>query len=230
MFVLLSFCVALGCWAFVPNLPAAARSSRSRHSAATCRVSGTWGACGANEVHPGRGFTIWRALSAGNEEEGGGGHDTRESAASPAAEEIRAVEEAMRAVEGKIAEVEEEIRAVAAKIDAVDAALAGGSDYLGITERDALLKEKDQLRREKDQLRRKEEQLRRKEEQLRRKEEQLREGKASGTANVHHVQIHSSLQKLDKRIEGPRARGATLLVLILCCRSGGVSAHTCTHV
>ncbi|CAN0068808.1 unnamed protein product [Ectocarpus sp. 8 AP-2014] len=101
-------------------------------------------------------------MSEGDEEEGGGDHDAREAAdGSPAADEIRAVQDEIRSVERKIEGAEEETAEVVKKIDGIEAAIAGGSKYLGMTDPEALLK----------QLGRKEEQLRRKEE----KEEQLRD-------------------------------------------------------
>ncbi|CAB1107641.1 unnamed protein product [Ectocarpus sp. CCAP 1310/34] len=74
--------------------------------------------------------------------------------------EIRAVDEKVEAVEEDIQAVAREIGSVGKKIEAVEAALSGGLPYLGIADRDLLLKEKEQLRREKEQLRKKEEQLR----------------------------------------------------------------------
>ncbi|CAN0368343.1 unnamed protein product, partial [Ectocarpus sp. 4 AP-2014] len=76
---------------------------------------------------------------------GGGDHDTREAAGgSPAADEIRAVQDEIRAVELRIEDVVEETKKVAKKIDDVEAAIDGGSGYLGMTDPEALLKERDQ--------------------------------------------------------------------------------------
>ncbi|CAN0371315.1 unnamed protein product [Ectocarpus sp. 4 AP-2014] len=106
-------------------------------------------------------MTSLSAMSEGVEEEGGGDHDAREAAdGSPAADEIRAVQDEIRGVERKIEDAEE-TAGVVKKIDDIEAAIAGGFKYLGMTDPEALLK----------QLGRKEEQLRRKEE----KEEQLRD-------------------------------------------------------
>jgi len=129
------------------------------------------------------------ALSEGNEEEGGGDHDTREAAGgSPAADEIRAVQHEIRVVERKIEDVEKETEEVAKKIDDVEAAIAGGSGYLGMTDPEALLKQLRTKEAEKMQLRREKEQLRTKEEQLRRKEEQLRANSApAGTEASRYV-------------------------------------------
>ncbi|CAN0396402.1 unnamed protein product, partial [Pylaiella littoralis] len=178
---LLLVCIAQACLAFVPSwtarlrssrsqppasTPAAVTSSLSQPSGATFLVFGTFGACGAHMVYPVRGITSLSALSEGNEEGGGGDHDTREAAGgSPAADEIHAVQDEIRGVEAMIEDVEKETKKVAKKIDDVEAAFAGGSGYLGITDPEALSKEKGQLRRE-EQLRKEEEQLRKEEEQL----------------------------------------------------------------
>ena len=74
--------------------------------------------------------------------------------------EFRAVGKRVDAVEEDIQAVGREIGSVGEKIEAVEAALSGGPPYLGITDRDLLLKREDQLRKEKEQLRKKEEQLR----------------------------------------------------------------------
>lgn len=81
--------------------------------------------------------------------------------------EIRVVDKKVEAVEEDIKAVGREIGSVGKKIEAVEAALSGGPPYLGITDRDLLLKEDDWLQKEKEQLQKEREQLRGKEAQLR---------------------------------------------------------------
>ena len=186
--VLLLVCIAQACLAFVPSwtatfrssrsqspasTPAAATSSLSQASGATCLVFGPFGACGARMMYPVRGTTSLSALSEGNEVDGGGDHDTREVAGgSPAADEIGAVQDEIRGVERKIEDVEKETEGFSNKIDDVEAAIAGGSGYLGMVDPEALLRDREQLRREQEQVRFEKRQLRTNEERLRRKEEQ----------------------------------------------------------
>ncbi len=155
--VLLLVCIAPACLAFVPSwtatfrssrsqppasTPAAATSSLSQPSGATCLVLGTFGACGAHMVYPVRGITRLSALSEGNEEAGRGDHDTREAAGgSPAADEIRAVQDETRGVERKIEDVEKETEEIVKKIDDVEAAIAGSFGYLGITDPESPVQE-----------------------------------------------------------------------------------------
>ncbi|CAN0402811.1 unnamed protein product [Pylaiella littoralis] len=126
--VLFLICIAQACLAFVPSwtatlrssrsqppasTPAAATSSLSQPSGATFLVFGTFGACGAHMVYPVRGITTLSALSEGNEEGGGGDHDTREAAGgSPAAEGL----EIRGGVEAMIKDVEKEMKKEAKKL------------------------------------------------------------------------------------------------------------------
>ncbi|CAN0203631.1 unnamed protein product [Ectocarpus sp. 4 AP-2014] len=148
--VLLLVCIAQACLAFVPSWTATFRSSRfqppaSAPAAATFSlwqpsgaigpVFGACGTCGAQYVYPVRGMTSLSAMSEGVEEEGGGDHDAREAAdGSPAADEIRAVQDEIRGVERKIEDAEEETAGVVKKIDDIEAAIAGGFKYLGMTD------------------------------------------------------------------------------------------------
>ncbi|CBJ33585.1 hypothetical protein Esi_0521_0005 [Ectocarpus siliculosus] len=144
-------------------------------------------------VYPVRGITSLSALSEGNEEDGGGDHDTREAAGgSPAADEIRAVQDEIRAVERKIEDVVKETKKVAKKIDDVEAAtIAGGSGYLGMTDPEALLKEKERLGDEKKQLRDEKKQLREqvlvKEKRLFSIEQRRANNAPAGTEASHYV-------------------------------------------
>ncbi|CAM9732944.1 unnamed protein product, partial [Pylaiella littoralis] len=150
------------------STPAAATSSLSQPSGATCVVFGTFGACGAHMVYPVRGITSLSALREGSEEEGGGDHDTREvSGGSPAADEIRTVQDEIRAVQDEIRAVQDEIRGVAKQIDDVEAAIAGGSGYLGMNDPEALLKKEDRLWRKEEALMKEEQALLKKKGQLR---------------------------------------------------------------
>ena len=67
--------------------------------------------------------------------------------------EIWAMGKKVEAVEEDIQAVGREIGSVGKKIEAVEAALSGGPPYLGITDRDLLLKKEDRLQKEKEQLR-----------------------------------------------------------------------------
>ncbi|CAM9672320.1 unnamed protein product [Scytosiphon promiscuus] len=73
--------------------------------------------------------------------------------------EIRAVNKKVEAVEEDIQAVRRKIGSVGQKIEAVEAALSGGPLYLGITDRDLLLKKEEQLQKKEKQLQKKEEQL-----------------------------------------------------------------------
>jgi len=73
---------------------------------------------------------------------------------------IRAVDKKVEVVEEDIQAVGREIGAVEKKIEAVEAALSGGPPYLGITDRDLLLKKEEQLWEEQFKLREEEFQLR----------------------------------------------------------------------
>ncbi|CAN0297832.1 unnamed protein product [Scytosiphon promiscuus] len=80
-------------------------------------VRGVWHLWGAI-FYPVRGITSSSAMSEGDEEEGGRDHDAREAAdGSPAADEIRAVQDEIRGVERKIEDAEEETAEVVKKID-----------------------------------------------------------------------------------------------------------------
>ena len=84
----------------------------------------------------------------------------REDTSGENAADIRAVDEKVVALEEDIQAVGVEISSVAKKIEAVQAALSGGPPYLGITDRDLLLKKEDRLEKKEDRLEKKEEQLR----------------------------------------------------------------------
>ncbi|CAN0289135.1 unnamed protein product, partial [Scytosiphon promiscuus] len=82
---------------------AAATCSLSQPSGATCPVFGACGTCGAQIFYLMRGMASLNAMSEGDEEDGGGDHNAREAAdGSPAADEIRAVQDEIRGVEHKI--------------------------------------------------------------------------------------------------------------------------------